>query len=505
LEGAWRPEAPPYFHARRDAGEVVTAGVPVAQLGHRFPLPDGSLGGNWVAWHWDGDRLEVSNDRFHAYPLYYAASDTEVSVSPSIDALLALGTDRELDLDAVAAFLTIGYYLGDDTPFAAIRKIPAGVGFSWGPEGLTIDSRVPRRPSLGMSRERALEGAAELTRQAIRRCIPDDDRYVLPLSGGRDSRHLLLELIDAGHPPSACVTAHHHPHLGGGDVPFAARLSASLGLAHRAVSPGPLIEEEWRKNRLTSYCADEHAWYRGVADELNGKVSHTYDGLNGSTAMAREYYPAKVRRLDATKRLDELATYLGRKQRGQPRFAPLIAPDARAALSGERAAIRIRAELEVHASEPEPYLATRFWSRTTGELNLTSTLMLHGVPAAYTPFLDPDLVEHLWAVPSEHVDEAFHDDVIAVRFPDGNDVPYRPRTMPRPPRAFLREMNRDLVHVLRSQSDGTLVDHRRLIVRAALGAATGDGWFAWGRRASLTTYLVQLEAIVAGRGPADLP
>ena len=241
-----------------------------------------------------------------------------------------------------------------------------------------------------------------------------------------------------------------------------------------------------------------------MADELNGRVSHTYDGLNGSTAMAREYYSAKVRKLDASKRLDELAAHLGRKHRGQPRFAPLIAPDARAALSGERAAARIRAELEDFSLEPEPFLASRFWSRTMGELNLTSTLMLSDVPAAYTPFMDPDLVAHMWAVPTEHIDEAFHDDVIAVRFPSGNDVPYRPRTMPQPSRAFLREVNRDLRDLLRSQSDGTLVDRRRLLLRTTVGAAIGDGWIAWGRRAALTTYLVQLEAIVSGRGPADL-
>jgi hypothetical protein len=211
-----------------------------------------------------------------------------------------------------------------------------------------------------------------------------------------------------------------------------------------------------------------------------------------------------MRKLDRAGRLDELAVYLGRKQHGQPRFAPLIAPDARAWLSGERAAARIRAELEVHANEPEPYVAARFWGRTVGELNLTSTLMLHAVPAAYTPFLDPDFVAHMWSVPSEHVDETFHDDTIAARFPGGNDSPYLEKISPQPSRAFLRRMNRDLLSLLRTQADGTLVDRRSLLRRAALGAAIGDGWFAWGRRAALTTYLIQLEAIVAGRGPADL-
>jgi hypothetical protein len=65
-------------------------------------------------------------------------------------------------------------------------------------------------------------------------------------------------------------------------------------------------------------------------------------------------------------------------------------------------------------------------------------------------------------------------------------------------------MNQDLLALLRNHSDGSLVDRGALMRRAALGAAIGDAWFAWGRRAALTTYLIQLEAISRGRGPADL-
>jgi hypothetical protein len=106
-----------------------------------------------------------------------------------------------------------------------------------------------------------------------------------------------------------------------------------------------------------------------------------------------------------------------------------------------------------------------------------------------------------WSIPSEHIDERFHDEVISLRFPDADRIPYRPKTMPTPSRAFLRQMNGDLLSILRRESDASLVDRAALLRRAAGGAVTGDGWFAWGHRAALTTYLVQLEAIVAGRGP----
>jgi hypothetical protein len=160
--------------------------------------------------------------------------------------------------------------------------------------------------------------------------------------------------------------------------------------------------------------------------------------------------------------------------------------------------------LERHADAAEPYLAFRFWGRTVGELNLTGTLLLHGVPTTYGPYLDPDVMEYMWAVPSEHIDESFRDDVISAKFPEAGDIPYRPRTLPQPSPAYRREVNRGILDILRRHSDGSLVDRGALMRRAALGIVTADPWFVEMRRASLTTYLVQLEMISDGRGPSAL-
>jgi hypothetical protein len=330
----------------------------------------------------------------------------------------------------------------------------------------------------------------------------------MPVSGGRDSRHLLLELIDAGHPPARGVTAHHHPSVWGGDVPYAAELCARLGIDHEIVWPGPLVEEEWRKNRETGYCSDEHAWYRPVAGVLNGATDHTYDGLNGGTVLAPgQYYYRRLRRLNDERRWDELASEMGRKLDGEPRFAALIAPDMRSHINGERAVARLRADLDGYIDEPEPYLTSRFWSRATRELTLTCSLMLGHIPAVYTPFMDPDFFTFAWSVPIRHLDEAFHDEVIASRFGHIASLPYTPPhrgEVPHPPRAFMRTVNRDVVRMLQRHSDGSLVDRRALLKRARLGSLVGDGWFVLGRRAALLTYLVQLEAIAAGRGPGRL-
>ena len=228
-------------------------------------------------------------------------------------------------------------------------------------------------------------------------------------------------------------------------------------------------------NRITSYLTDENAWYLAVADELTGTTSHTYDGFNGSSTLSHPSYVGSQRRLSEARQW--------------------------AQLGGDLVAARIRRELELHLGAPSPTLSLRFYSRTIREFNLTWSAMLGAVPITYTPFMDPELIRFVWPVPLEHVDHGFHDDVIARAFPEWAAIPYRPKEQPRPTRAFMREVNRDLLHVLRECADGSLLDRAALSLRTALGAVRGDSWMIWDRRASLTTYLAQLEAIVSGRGP----
>ena len=215
-EGVWEPEAAPYIHLRRDGDRVIVSGVAEARFGHRIALPDGSLGGNWAEWRWDGRQL--ASPTIGSMPIRCTTPrrSTRWRSRPRSTHFSARGSIVALDLDGIAAFLAVGFYLGTDTPFAAIRSLPPAATLTWSPGGSSLASSPPSRPAQTLTRRQAIEGAADLVHEAVRRCIPDDDAYVLPLSGGRDSRHLLLELIEAGHPPSSCVTAHHHPHVWGG-------------------------------------------------------------------------------------------------------------------------------------------------------------------------------------------------------------------------------------------------------------------------------------------------
>ncbi|MFV2064489.1 MAG: hypothetical protein ACC726_13415, partial [Chloroflexota bacterium] len=336
--------------------------------------------------------------------------------------------------------------------------------------------------------------------------IPDAEAdYIMPLSGGRDSRHILLELLRQGHRPRLCVTAEHDPYDWGGDVPYAARLASELGLEHAAVRPGPPVAAEQRKNRLTSYTSTMHAWFLSVVDALSGQTNYTYEGLPGGTILERRFVTRRVRELSEAERWDELAAGMGKKLGGRPGYLSLLTCGMREQLPAERGVGRSRAELERHLHADDPFMSFRILNRTMRELTLTPNAMLSAVSAVYTPYMDPDFMAFGMSIPPEHIDRAFHDDLLAAAYPEVAHVPFRPLRRPRPSRRFVRGLNRELLRLVWRESDGSLVDRSALMRRSAVGVVRGDDWFTSGRRFSQLTYLIQLERITRRIDGASKP
>ena len=276
-------------------------------------------------------------------------------------------------------------------------------------------------------------------------------------------------------------------------TPGASRASSVSSLPRCGLAPP--VAAELRKNSLVSYGSVMHAWFLPVVDALTGHTSYTYEGLPGGSLLERRFVTRRVRELAAAGRWDELAAQIGKKEDGEPRYVALLAPHVREQLTAERGAARIRGELERHLGEDDPFMSYRIWNRTMRELTLTPNAMLSGLTAVYTPYMDPDLMAFALSIPAEHIDRAFHDELLATAYPEVAHVPFSPLRRPRPERRFQRRLDRELLRLLWHDSDGSLVDRPALMGRAARGIARGDDWFTWGRRFSLLTYLVQLEGV----------
>jgi hypothetical protein len=421
----------PYVHLRLQDGQVTVRGSPSVSLGHRLPRGPGEKpDGVFATWSWDGRILRVENDRYGCYPLYYAAGRGEIYLSPSVLQLLRVGVSREVDETALGVFLRLGYFIGDETPFRAIRAVPPDATFVWRDGQLEVSGRYACSPEQTITRSAAIDAYVELFRQAIRRRPPTEEA-VVTLSGGRDSRHILLELCAQGTPPRRCVTTYRSfPSMLGRyapseDVELARALSEAVGVEHVLVAQSPsALRAERRKNLLTGFCTDEHGWYLAVADYLEGRATAVYDGIAGDGLSEDPLLDPEGLRLYRQGRLGELADrWLD--EREEALLRTLIPPMWAGAGDRGRVRTRLVAELRAFAGAPNPVGAFLFWSLTRRETALAPYGLLRGVDLVYSPYLDHDLYDFLTSLPGEMLlDHRFHTETIARAHPRYAAFPY---------------------------------------------------------------------------------
>jgi len=157
--------------------------------------------GVFLHWNWDGSRLTVQNDRYGLYPLFYCARGDSIWVSPSLEHVARGNSQRQLDLSALAVFHRLGHLVGEDTPFEDIRFLPPNTRLTWQDGQLHLHSLptdVGSQPATAGGFDDAVDRYAALFAQAIARRLPGSNRFTVPISGGRDSRHILLELARQG-------------------------------------------------------------------------------------------------------------------------------------------------------------------------------------------------------------------------------------------------------------------------------------------------------------------
>src|SRR5919201_247050 len=80
-----------------------------------------------AVWDAPARRLVLARDRFGIKPLYYSAANGSLSFASELKSLLRQPRfPRELDPDAVAAYLTFGFVPGPLTIFKGVRKLLPG-------------------------------------------------------------------------------------------------------------------------------------------------------------------------------------------------------------------------------------------------------------------------------------------------------------------------------------------------------------------------------------------
>lgn len=491
-----------FFHVKRRAEVFETKGTAQCALGHQIARESGIPDGIYAEWSWDGKCLAARNDRYGMFPMFYYCRDGEISLSSSIDRLLKAGADPELDNRALSVFFRLGFFIGEDTPFRHIRALPPAATLHWDGElRLERASRARGRPSRGESRTSALDTYDELFRQSIMRRAPPDANFSVPLSGGRDSRHILFELLRQGHKPGRCITALHFPPRGNEDARIAAMLTQEFGLKHDIIpQTGSIYDAEVAKNTRTSYCTDEHAWYMETVSNIRAQDRIVYDGIAGDVLSQSVFLTEAHLKLFQTATPKEIATQLLSKT--EKKLRNLLTPTLYRNASLELAIVHLEEEVKTHLDSPNPVGSFFFWNRTRREIALVPYGLLGDVPTVYAPFLDHDLYDFLSELPVEMlIDHTFHSDAISRAYPQHASLPYEDKgkradspELMRQHAAFSTQVAKRLLY----RPSSRLINKRFVLPRAvrslfdsAFSASTH--WYS-----PLALYLDQLD--IASRG-----
>lgn len=476
--------------SRTGDGRLTASGDFVCALGHRLPGRRGLADGIYAGWSWTGTELRLETDRYGVFPLFTSTSANRCIVASDLTLMLDGGVAATLDYDALSVFLRLGYFVGDDTPFEAIRVVPPVAALRWSASGPDITSGYPGpAATLDVTRDEAIDAFLARVNEAVAGRLSRAP-FTLPLAGDCASRHILFALVAARCAPEACVTVENLSPAVYGDVAVAAALCSRLGIPHVKVPHlGDRCRVEREKNRRTHFCAEQHSQFIALTDHLRDVTAVTYHGIGGDLVQG-SYQNADVRAL--CERGDEAAVALYLLDAcgtavAEDALAQLLSPDLLRQVPRERAIARLSREIQNHLEAPDPLSSFLFWNRTRREVAMWPYALMRDI-AVYAPFLDPDVFDVLAALPlAISMDGTFHKDAISRAYPRMADVPYGPTCHPTTRRAWQRRMARDVVRdILHAPALRT----GALVPGAVATVLDGDGDRMW--YAPLAVYLAQL-------------
>ncbi|WP_323037155.1 hypothetical protein [Pararhodobacter sp.] len=420
----------PFVFIDRSLGYPLVSGQPSAFVGHRMAVPgDARPRGLWGEWTWDGATLTAQVEPLGYFSLFVYVKGDQVAVSPSLVQLLAQGADATVDEVAMAVFHRVGFFVGNDTPFEHIKVLPPNGRLIWQNGRARIEGGEPVPQAQKISRENAVEAFIEVPRAAIRRFLHAwDGPIALPLSGGRDSRHILMEMVYQGRKPDTCLTFHHGGRALNNEVQAARAVADRVGVRHAILGhPRKRLRDSLRGLLMTQLCADEHAQMMPMHDYLSGSAAAAIDGIGGDILTNPDDWAAgfmeRARRDDYEGIARGMADGHGGviSRHGHHGGAGAVFSPALEAAAIDRIATAVRA----YDAAPDPYQAFWFYHRTRREISFVSTAVMGGAAMVFCPYLDPDFVDLGLSLPwSVTCDQMLHDDAIARAYPQIADIPF---------------------------------------------------------------------------------
>lgn len=224
---------PPPGSSVTDLGSY--AGCLSASPGHWTSLGTSPPDGLYALCRYDFGAVEVVSDALATHTVWYACTVDWFAAATSQRALVSLLGGFRLNRRAVAWMLSSGCLGPEPAWDVRLRRLPADAvvrldRHTWEVTELRTPVVFRAEPGSHADHLRRLQDALDESFAALD--LGDGD-WMLPLSGGGDSRGLLLFLLRAGYKPGCLSYGRPQAALDpDGDVAIAARVAEALGVEH---------------------------------------------------------------------------------------------------------------------------------------------------------------------------------------------------------------------------------------------------------------------------------
>ena len=361
--------------------------------------------GVFGSWGWDGSDFQLVTDAFGYLPYYYhydpVSHDLLVSDSPQM--IAAKLSEVRFDSLALGFFSRTGFMIGDRTIYEQVKRVPAESVLRWSSSGLEIKSSpITSSHDHPGTPEEAVDGFIDRFQEAMRLRSSISGELVMPLSSGRDSRMMLLSLIDLGVNPRELITIGGHQNA---DVRIASSLSTSLGIPFRHItgSDGSWLHLEEERHRRCGYEALEHVWLLPLWLELLSGSPTWFDGLGCGSVLRNDVnHPHALGLLRERRYRDWCRSFFSCTAAPSEPWVERIRERSPISIAPEDEVIDlIGVELEKYRDQPNPITSFTFhnWGRRSISLNPLGICRANR--SIGLPFMDRDLVNWSLSIPAE--------------------------------------------------------------------------------------------------------
>ncbi|WP_144821940.1 hypothetical protein [Marinobacter piscensis] len=395
---------------------------------HGYKIESGVPGdGVFVEWLADGDSVTISTDRLGMLPYFIFYKPNRIVISDNIHEVLDSLPSHNFQLDyaALSVQLRLGHFLGDDTAFTDIKRLPANAILKFTGNGLetTFRTEAPN-PMLNIRVEEAIKLYGEQFDELMENLFYNNpDHLIVPASGGRDSRHILLALDRLNIQPKLCITQRHLPPTPDDDYICAKTLCKSLGFNHEILNKSSdILGDEKNKNTLLNYESQSHGWIIPTVEYLSAQGGNIIlDGLGGDrlseSKLDKDFY-----KLYRQGRFTDLARLmLGSSDYLQK----TLTPNLRHRLTYDIALKKVSNKLKEYQDFNNPIIEFYLRNRTRRCIAPSCWNLFGHKNHVVTPFIAADLHRLLVSFPAEiHEARNLHTKTISDRYPHYSHLPY---------------------------------------------------------------------------------